>query len=937
MAADIEPSTLLPARVHGQILVIAPEGPDESRLVEIAAQQQWSVLHLHEVLAQPASVCESWLAVLMTGAGLGLPGVDWLLACLEDQPLWSDLPLLFLGPRPAPDSPHAARFHRLEASATPIHLSDPLDSASLAKALQTASRTRLRQYAVRDRLAELETHVPDKPQEQRTPAKYFMDTEVATLLDRISDVYFAVDRAWRFTYFNRRAEEILQVPAHSVLGQVLWDAFPQLRGTIYETHYRAAMETQQPQHFESSATAAARWYATSVYPSPGGLSVLGRDVTEQRRLTAQLQRERSRLEAVLQHMPVGVIMAEAPSGRMLLSNSQVEQIWRRSFPLAASWEEYSRYAGFHTDGRTLAPEECPLTRALTRGEVVRREEIDILRGDGTQGTLAVSAAPIRDEAGQILAGVAVFDDITAAKQLADDLRWSEERYRRVSESGFLALAFFRIDGAVTEANDAFLKLVGYTRQELLDGLLRWDRLTPPEWLPVTYDAVEELKATGKIEPYEKEYARKDGSRFWGLFGGAQLGKADEWVGFIVDVTAQKQAEQLIQTSEARFRHLADAMPQLVWIADGAGVVTYYNERRRAYAGFATRVDGSWEWAPVLHPDDLAKTEAAWAQALAAGVLYQCEHRVRMANGDYRWHLSRGRPIRNEHGEVVTWYGTATDIHAQKLAEQKLLQLNEELEERVVERTERLRQLNLELQQEIANREAAQAEVVELRGHLEEGREAERLRLAQDLHDLPMQELYAAQYALTALINDLGDEALQQRTRDVEEMIANAAQLLREISHELRPPALTGFGLVAAIRSHVHQFCHRYPSPQIELHLEEMTGELSMAAQLVFFRIYQQAMHNVIRHARAQQVWVRLRHELDEVILRVEDDGCGFVVPERWVELAREQHFGLVGSAERADAIGAIYTVRSSPGMGTTVEVRLAVAAGDGAAQTRSEP
>jgi PAS domain S-box-containing protein len=119
-----------------------------------------------------------------------------------------------------------------------------------------------------------------------------------------------------------------------------------------------------------------------------------------------------------------------------------------------------------------------------------------------------------------------------------------------------------------------------------------------------------------------------------------------------------------------FHLLADAMPQLVWMANGDGVVEYYNTRANEYAGIATTPEGTWEWSPVVHPDDLAHTIAAWTAAVADGSLYQCEHRVHMADGTYRWHLSRGVPVRHE-GRVIKWFGTATDIHSLKVAEEAL--------------------------------------------------------------------------------------------------------------------------------------------------------------------------------------------------------------------------------------------------------------------------
>jgi PAS domain S-box-containing protein len=126
-------------------------------------------------------------------------------------------------------------------------------------------------------------------------------------------------------------------------------------------------------------------------------------------------------------------------------------------------------------------------------------------------------------------------------------------------------------------------------------------------------------------------------------------------------------------AEERFHHMADSMPQLVWTAHADGVVDYYNQRYREFFGIRpdTLQEDVWQWAPSLPPDDVDVTVAAWNTAVQNGTVYEIEHRVTMADGSYRWYLSRGLPYRNERGEIVKWFGTATDIHDQKMAEQAL--------------------------------------------------------------------------------------------------------------------------------------------------------------------------------------------------------------------------------------------------------------------------
>lgn len=129
-----------------------------------------------------------------------------------------------------------------------------------------------------------------------------------------------------------------------------------------------------------------------------------------------------------------------------------------------------------------------------------------------------------------------------------------------------------------------------------------------------------------------------------------------------------RAEETVRESERRLLQMADAMPQVVWIANNEGAVIYYNSRVRGFAGIEQTPEGNWDWQPVLHPDDLAATAEAWQKAVREKKPYVKEHRVMMQKGGFRWHLSRGFPILDEHGNVSRWYGTATDIHEIKEAE-----------------------------------------------------------------------------------------------------------------------------------------------------------------------------------------------------------------------------------------------------------------------------
>jgi two-component system CheB/CheR fusion protein len=147
--------------------------------------------------------------------------------------------------------------------------------------------------------------------------------------------------------------------------------------------------------------------------------------------------------------------------------------------------------------------------------------------------------PYRTADDRIDGVVLTFMDITERKRSSELVRISEERLRRAIEIETVGITIFDFDGVINEANDAFLRMSGYSREDVKKGLVHWDNMTPPEWLRQSEKAIEELKMLGRTTSYEKEYIRKDGLRWWGLFSATRLTE-DEGVEYIIDITDSKQ-------------------------------------------------------------------------------------------------------------------------------------------------------------------------------------------------------------------------------------------------------------------------------------------------------------------------------------------------------------------------------------------------------------
>ena len=256
-----------------------------------------------------------------------------------------------------------------------------------------------------------------------------------------------------------------------------------------------------------------------------------------------------------------------------------------------------------------------------------------------------------------------------ARELASGL---EAKVRQLVEANIVGIVMFTLDGVITEANDAFLHMLRYDRDDLTSGRIRWPDLTPPEWRSLDESAVADLKTSGIFQPFEKEYFRKDGARVPVLLGGTLVeGNRGEGVAFILDLTKPKQVEKALREKEESFRLIVDGIAGLVAIMTPSGEVQAANRQVLDYFGLPLERLKHWATCDVVHPADLAGVTSAWTRAIETGSPYDVDHRLRRADGIYRWFHARGLPLLDGDGSVIRWYVLLTDIDDRRRAEEAL--------------------------------------------------------------------------------------------------------------------------------------------------------------------------------------------------------------------------------------------------------------------------
>jgi PAS domain S-box-containing protein len=273
------------------------------------------------------------------------------------------------------------------------------------------------------------------------------------------------------------------------------------------------------------------------------------------------------------------------------------------------------------------------------------------------------------------------------------LRNSEERYRTVVESLPQMVWTCTPDGKRDYLSRQWLQYTGVPESEQLG--FGWMAQVHPEDRARIAEGRSEAVKTAQDFDVQYRVRSQAGEYRWVRALTVPVRNADgaitKWFGTATDVQEIKTAEASLRDSEAHFRELADAMPQIVWTATPDGIPDYYNRRWYDYTGMTWEECKGRGGRRIVHSDDIQNSIDRWARSLATGETYEIEYRLRRAaDGVYRWHLGRAEPVFDSHYRIVRWFGTCTDIEDYKQAEREIRDMNDSLEARVQLRTAELR-------------------------------------------------------------------------------------------------------------------------------------------------------------------------------------------------------------------------------------------------------
>ena len=683
-----------------------------------------------------------------------------------------------------------------------------------------------------------------------------------------------------------------------------------------------------------------------------------RTIDKKRSKSVLAHKQTAQLQKVLDAFPVAIVLVDL-NGNIQYMDKTAKTLLGEPDQLLKLEDWPQAFGLYLDDGMVPYPgQNLSLLRAL-KGEAVEEAEEIILRKKGQERGvwISISAQALKDEDENIEGAVALIRDITYRKQIElsreKQMQRIEALYklsRLIAEAGNnlndvtnLAAKFtsevlgdISIVTLLTELKDKFkiaaFHDTGPTGQALLrrsffpeaeydlsEGLVG-GVIKSGEPLLIPAIASEQLQTVsssafkGLIEEISIESAlivpltgrgsilgtinlyRRRGSKPFSAGDQSFLRDISYRIALAIEncrlfeslrteISKQLATKEDLKISEERFQSIFESVTLGIKVLDLDGIILQTNLAFQKMIGYTEEELIGRHFGDFLHPQDVARASKLFHNVKLDGVSsFRFEHRTIHKNESVVWAKTFFTVVKkNDKDDDPTFIVGIVE----NVTEQKRLQF----------------------------------EMEELNSRLQNSMELERLRLAQELHDNPMQVLYSANYRLEELRTKTDPET-SEALKDVKDTIQGVLQDLRATAKELRPPTIFSFGLENAIRSHAYDVQEKHPNLEIQLSLAHDQQSLPDNVRLALFRVLQQALTNVVRHADATEVRIHFSFDAEETHLEISDNGKGFNVPANWIEFVRQEHYGLAGAAERVNALGGVFKVESEPGKSTTVRVTM---------------
>ena len=554
-----------------------------------------------------------------------------------------------------------------------------------------------------------------------------------------------------------------------------------------------------------------------------------------------------------------------------------------------------------------------------------------IRKDGLIRWVSVMARMVPDAAGRPLHTIAAVQDITNRKQAEDKLKISEIRYRRLFETAHDGVLLLDPGTRkIIDANPFMTELLGYPHNELVGkelfqiGLLKDEAASQEMFAKLTkkhevrYEDLPLKSQTGRLQEVEVV------ANLYQEAGHSVIQCN------IRDITERKQAE----IHSVRLAAIVESSDDAIIGMDMKGNVTDWNKGAEKIFGYSASEMVGYSITRLI-PASRSNEEEKILRKIRSGISVEHFETQRQTKDGRLIDVSvTASPIRQKNGKIAGVSKVARDTTQQRHAEaaQRRIALlaasNAKLENEVNQRRTLEATLKKSEQHQIALLKQSQLMQEQLRRLSREilsAQEEERREISRELHDVIAQTLTGINVRLAALAKEatINTKHLDRDIASTQRLVEKSVDIVHRFARELRPAVLDDLGLIPALHSFVKTFSKR---THIHIHLQAFAGveELDIVKRTVLFRVAQEALTNVARHAKASRVELNLVKLPDGVVMRIKDNGKSFDV-ERTLQANAGKRLGLLGMRERVEMVGGTFGVKSVPGEGTTIQVEMPAA------------
>lgn len=699
------------------------------------------------------------------------------------------------------------------------------------------------------------------------------------VFERITDAFVALDANWCYTYMNQKAGEIFNRNPVEMIGKHIWTEFPEGVGQPFHKAYERAMQSQEYINFEDYYPPYDRWFENHIYPSPNGLSIFFKDITDRKKYEQQIIETNQMLETAEAQAQLGSWNYDVLKQKGKWSKQMFRFFDLPYADAPPSFEEYLEL--IHEDDRKR------IQQVLNHMMQGRQPEVFIYRTNDKKMPLRYLQADwyvSKNADGNIIKYTGTLMDITQTKLAEEAISKEKELSDSIINSLPGVFYLYNQQGKFLRWNQNFETVTGYNSEEMKER-------SPLDF----FEGEERDMLDAKIKNVfitgedfaEADFVTKSGSKIPYFFTGRSIEYNGELclMGVGLDMSEQRKAAEMLVQSEQKYRLLFEDNPMPMWIYSintlkfkevNEAAVKHYGYTRNEFLQMTIK--------DIRPAEDVSKLVEITHKDYR-GIHYVGQWRHRKKNGEeiIADIITHDSVNDGEHVRLVL----SIDVTEKVAAEKKLLNTLDEIRQ--------------------------------LTAYLQDVREAERKRIGREIHDELGQQLTAIKMDVAWIDKKITDDGpFKEKLNNINYLLDSSNQSIRKILTELRIGVLEHQNLREALKWLGNQFTESTGVP-VAFTITDVSC-INEETTVCFFRILQEAFTNITRYAEATEVSVALGTDEKNWILKINDNGKGFDTSV----LKNPKSFGILGMKERVHSLHGQFNIQSKPGGGTEIEVSLPI-------------